>query len=285
MRLQHRQAKNARRGWAMLAVVFVVVAVATALSVMLTSSAAANRTANVTRHSNAARFRAEGGLAAAEHALLLATANMRPPASSGSVVIDGVDVSYDVTPTGFEGIETDATGIQTLRARYRIDSRASVEGAEESVHRVVDTLAVPIFQFAVFYTGDLEINPGPDMTLRGRIHTNGDLYLNCGGTLTLDSNYVHAVGDVFRDRKDQPGMSQGTVNVREWVANVFDPAEPASYAALNSIAQMLALGVDTDSGYDSAFTAGYDADGDGDYFGPRDWLPFALGALEYWDEP
>jgi hypothetical protein len=269
----------------MLAVVFAVVAVATALAVMLTSSASANRTANVTRHASAARFRAEGGLAAARRALLLASANLRAPAASGTALIDGVTVAFDVAPTGLESAETDATGIQTLRTRYRIDSRAHVHGARETVHRVVDVLAVPIFQFAVFYTGDLEINPGPDMTIRGRVHTNGDLYLNCGGTLTLDSNYVHAVGNLYRERKDQPGVSQGSVDVRAWVANTFDPSEPLDYARLNSLAQMLALGVSTDSGYDSAFTAGHDADGDGDFFGPDDWLPFALGALEYWDEP
>jgi hypothetical protein len=274
-----------RRGWAMVAVVLVIVAVSAALALMLTSSAAADRSANVTRHASAARFRAEGGLAAGQRALLEAVASWRPAPAGGMLVLDGVTVAYTLAPTGFESLETDATGIQTQRTRYRIESRAEVHGASETVRRVVDTLAVPIFQFAVFYTDDLEINPGPDMRLRGRIHTNGDLYLNSGGRLTLDSNYVHAVGNLYRERKDQPGVSQGTVDVREWVANPFDPAEPASYAALNSLAQMLAAGVVTDSGYDSAFTAGYDAEGDGDYFGPDDWLPFALGALEYWDAP
>src|SRR5262245_47097054 len=196
---RHRLGKT-RSGWAMVVTVFVIVAVATALSLMLTSSLSAHRTASVAKNSSAARFRAEGGLSAAKHALLVAVANWRPAPTGSTIEIDGIPVDYDVTPTGYERVETDATGIQTIRTRYQIDSHAAVEGAHETLHRIVDTLSVPIFQFAVFYTNDLEINPGPDMTIRGRVHTNADLYLNCGGTLTLDSNYVHAVGDLFRIR-------------------------------------------------------------------------------------
>lgn len=282
---QHRPRTGTRSGWAMVAAVFVIVAVSVALSLMLTSSLSAHRTAGVAKNSSAAHFRAEGGLSAAKRELLVAVANWLPAPTGSTVVIDDVPVGYDVTPTGYETIETDATGIRTIRTRYQIESRADVHGAHETLHRIVDALSVPIFQFAVFYTNDLEINPGPDMTIRGRVHTNADLYLNCGGTLTLDSNYVHAVGDIFRMRKDDPGTSEGTVDVREWVAAPFDPSQPALYFALNSISQMDDLGIDTESGYDSAFTVGYDADGDGSYFGPNDWLPFALGALEYWDEP
>jgi hypothetical protein len=40
-------------------------------------------------------------------------------------------------------------------------------------------------------------------------------------------------------------------------------------------AQMAALGVTTQSGYDSAFTTPIDANGDGDYTDPGDWMPGA----------
>jgi len=269
----------------MVVVILVIVAASAALALMLTSSTSANRTANVTRHSSAARFRAEGALAAAKRELLVALANWRPAPTTDVVDIDGVTASYRIEPTGFAVTDTDATGIQSTRTRYQIEGTALVQGAQETELTMVDAVAIPIFQFAVFYTDDLEINPGPDMTLTGRVHTNGDLYLNCGGTLTLDSNYVHAVGDLFRRRKDDPSRSDGTVDVREWVTNPFDPSQTSSYFSLLSKSQMSSQGVSTQSGYDSNFTTGFDAEGDGDFYGPNDWLPWALGALEYWDEP
>lgn len=84
---------------------------------------------------------------------------------------------------------------------------------------------IPLFQFIAFYAGDLEILPGPNMTLNGRIHTNGDLYLNTntGSTLSIADNpnagiysvQVSAKGDIYRGRKDttQPSPCTGTVSV------------------------------------------------------------------------
>ena len=56
----------------------------------------------------------------------------------------------------------------------------------EPVRAFLVARSTNLFQFAVFYTNDLEILPGPDMTLGGRVHCNGDIYLGCGGTLTVD---------------------------------------------------------------------------------------------------
>ncbi len=284
MKILHKRAGR-QGGWAMVLAVLVIVAAGATVVLMLTSSASANRTANVSRYSTGARFRAEGGLAAAQHTILISLANWRSVPATGTVQIDGLPVDYTITSTGFASTETDPSGIQSTHARYQVDSTAAEHGSQETLHRIVDAVTTPIFQFAVFYTGDLEINPGPNMTLAGRVHTNGDLYLNCGGTLTLNTNYVHAVGDIFRHRKDDPTRSDGTVDVREYVLNPFDLSELSSYFPLNSKSQMSALGVSTTSGYDSNFTNGFDADGDGAFYGPDDWLPFALGALEYWDEP
>ncbi|NDC37572.1 MAG: hypothetical protein EBZ48_05920 [Proteobacteria bacterium] len=74
---------------------------------------------------------------------------------------------------------------------------------------------VPLFQFAAFYNKDLEILPGPSMTLTGPIHTNGDLYLNTDSTLTIQGQ-VTTAGRLFRGRKDQ-NTATGTVRV-------FDPS-------------------------------------------------------------
>ncbi len=52
-------------------------------------------------------------------------------------------------------------------------------GARSLIHNI------PLFQFLAFYANDLEILPGPTMTLHGRIHTNSNLYLNAGATLSV----------------------------------------------------------------------------------------------------
>jgi hypothetical protein len=73
---------------------------------------------------------------------------------------------------------------------------------------------IPIFQFAVFYEYDLEIAPGADMTLGGRVHTNKDMYVQAGGDLYIDS-YMTAAGYINHGRK--PGSGQSTSNNDVWI--------------------------------------------------------------------
>ena len=43
----------------------------------------------------------------------------------------------------------------------------------------------PLFANAIFYNGDLEINPGSNMDIYGPVHTNGDLYVGAKSSATL----------------------------------------------------------------------------------------------------
>jgi hypothetical protein len=56
---------------------------------------------------------------------------------------------------------------------------------------------VPIFQFAAFYQGNLEITSSSNMTLNGPVHTNSNLHMAPGGTLTLDGS-VTAAGRIYK---------------------------------------------------------------------------------------
>ena len=76
----------------------------------------------------------------------------------------------------------------------------------------VDASVVPIYQFAVFYEGDLEIAPGPAMVLGGRVHSNADMYLESDNSLKIDS-YTTAAGDIFHGRAPHSGMAVGTGTV------------------------------------------------------------------------
>ena len=91
-----------------------------------------------------------------------------------------------------------------------------MENAKVTLSQSFETALVPIFQFAVFYDNDLEINPGPDMNLTGRVHTNSDLYLQAGTSLRMDS-YVTSAGDIHHGRKGPGGTSEGDVLIKDRV--------------------------------------------------------------------
>jgi hypothetical protein len=68
---------------------------------------------------------------------------------------------------------------------------------------------IPIFQFAAFYQGDLEITSTPDMSINGPIHSNAGIYLAPGNLLTLNGNVTYA-GGIFRSlRYRATGSSTG----------------------------------------------------------------------------
>jgi len=41
--------------------------------------------------------------------------------------------------------------------------------------RVERPSSIPVFQVAIFYNVDLEVEPGPNMTVTGRVHSNGNI--------------------------------------------------------------------------------------------------------------
>jgi hypothetical protein len=75
---------------------------------------------------------------------------------------------------------------------------------------------IPTFQHAVFYNDDLEILPGADMTLSGRIHCNQDIYSASRADLTVDSDYLRSAGAIYNERKDNPSdIMVGDVSIRK----------------------------------------------------------------------
>ncbi|WP_243093711.1 pilus assembly PilX N-terminal domain-containing protein [Thermus thalpophilus] len=106
-------------------------------------------------------------------------------------------------------------GLEAQEYRYSLFSVAlGVDGNPEAILELrFKSRLVPMFQFAAFYNKDLEILPGPDMTLNGRVHTNGDLYLNAGNDNTLTvTGQVSTAGALYRGRKDT-NTCTGTVRV------------------------------------------------------------------------
>ena len=287
-----------RRGVALLYAVFAAFTAATMVTVLLSTSMSSTRISVSKNFGGQAEYLAQGAVEVAKNLVQSEVAAWRTPPAAGTATINGTPVNYTITqisPDGVGGsnikpwvagdppvIRTDASGLQTIVTSYRIDSSVTVQGNTSTAHRLIHAEAVPVFQYAVFYNTDLEVNPGPSMTLSGRVHSNGNMHLGCGNTLTLNTNYVRAAGYIYRNRKDDPTQSTGTVAIRNWVANPFSGAEPSTYFNMNSKSQMGA--VPTTGGYDANFTGGWDGNGDGDFLDAGDWMPWGPGALAYWSQ-
>jgi hypothetical protein len=122
---------------------------------------------------------------------------------------EGEDVNcYTTIPAGQK-----YAGLNSIPYRYTVKSTSvNSEGDEEAqLGAEFDVHNIPIFQFLAFYANDLEILPGPNMNLTGRIHTNNRLYLNSNNTMTIGDRLtdpvnrfvqVTAAQGVYRGRKN-----------------------------------------------------------------------------------
>lgn len=100
--------------------------------------------------------------------------------------------------------------------RYTVHSKAldSADNVEAILELRFKSRLVPLFQFVAFYNKDLEILPGPTMTLSGPVHTNGDLYLESGATLSI-AGQVTTAGRLFRGRKNDGTCISNSVRVKD----------------------------------------------------------------------
>jgi hypothetical protein len=102
----------------------------------------------------------------------------------------------------------DYAGLNTLEYRYRVYTSAVKESnnglaskpasAQTMLQMDFNNRLIPLFQFAVFYENDLEIANGPNFTISGPVHTNGNLRLSPdGSTLTFLGNVTSAL-DMYK---------------------------------------------------------------------------------------
>jgi hypothetical protein len=213
---------------------------------------------------------AEGATEQGNKELIEAATDGAPIPTAGTFTVNGLTSDYTITPIGDQKIGSAIEGLKSLEQMYSISASSEINGMHKRVEKLVNVTQIPLFQFAIFYDNDLEMLPGPSLTIHGPIHSNGNLYLGAGATLTLDTQYVRAVGHVYRARKDSGEPTTGIVDIKVYGEN--------KYAKMES---QKSLAVASTSGYDSAFL-GFDKNGDGDYFDKGDISSWTLGALDLW---
>ncbi len=123
------------------------------------------------------------------------TVTLEPPAIPGytfltyQAELDPNVTVQSITQGPFAGL----TSLdQPLLVKASVESQS---GARSTVEVNARTQAIPLFQFGVFYDEDLELHPGPQMDLRGRVHTNAEIYVDAG-TGVYFWDMVTAAGDL-----------------------------------------------------------------------------------------
>src|SRR5271154_6810682 len=84
-------------------------------------------------------------------------------------------------------------GLQGLLTPFTLTVRADLsDGSEAKLVRTVQTVGIPVFQFGIYSGVDLSYFPGPVFNFGGRVHTNGNLWLAAGNTVTLADKVTSA---------------------------------------------------------------------------------------------
>jgi len=102
-------------------------------------------------------------------------------------------------------------GMSALETTYTLQVGALTNtGSQVKLQRTTQTVGIPLFQFGIFSQTDLSFFPGPNFNFGGRVHTNGNLFLDSGGPAnatptqtTTDQLWmaspVTASGNILRD--------------------------------------------------------------------------------------
>ncbi len=142
------------------------------------------------------------------------------------------NVNYVWTALDSEHTTLNPLGIATFIRHYRITGTAvDVNYAiPVSVNQMVALKKTYTFQHAVFYNDDLEMLPGPNMTLSGKIHSNEDIYIGTHNTFTIDSDYLYSAGSIYNQRKDSSQVMAGTVRIKNKDTGTYfamtEPGDP-----------------------------------------------------------
>jgi len=148
-------------------------------------------------------------------------------------------------------LDSKYAGLKGYVSTYSVVSHASdsasMQNVTGGVFQELQLTGIPIFQFAMYSSGDMEISCGQPFDVTGRVHSNGRLFVEPDNTLTFESG-VTAVVDVVPKRHpldtrgdpaglpaiyvltDQPHAPEpaltlpiGTTNSPEMIREIIEP--------------------------------------------------------------
>ena len=131
-------------------------------------------------------------------------------------------------PAVVTNLNSQFAGLYGLVAPYRVTAQAralnQLYNASAAVCQDIQLASLPVFQFAIFYTMNLEINPGPAMIITGKVHSNGNIYTAPVSNLEY-RDYVTYSGAIFNNR-DPSDPQYGSAKVAPvYVHSTSNPAQ------------------------------------------------------------
>jgi len=104
------------------------------------------------------------------------------------------------TATNFVVLNSAFAGLKGFASTYTVVSHArelnALQNVTGGVLQELQLARVPIFQFAMYSSGDMEISCGQPFRITGRVHANKTLYVEPDNSLTFQSD-VTAVTDIL----------------------------------------------------------------------------------------
>jgi Tfp pilus assembly protein PilX len=110
-------------------------------------------------------------------------------------------------------------------------------GASVNLTRTVEVALLPAFEFGVFCDGDCDYFAGPPFNFGGRVHTNGNLFLASGDTLTF-TDKIAAVGQIVTTQLENGWPTSTNYTGTVYVPNAAGgcPNAPGAGPAANCVA-------------------------------------------------
>ena len=87
--------------------------------------------------------------------------------ASQSTVTNSVPWGYTTLASQYDGLNAWASTYSVISSARQLNTQYVIRAGVQQDFQVA---SIPIFQFAIYYSMDLEINPGPTMSVTGRVH-------------------------------------------------------------------------------------------------------------------
>ena len=118
--------------------------------------------------------------------------------------------------TNYIVLDSTYAGLKGFASTYTIVSHATDTASPQSVTggvlQQLQLASIPIFQFAMYSSGEMEISCGQPFDITGRVHSNGELYVEPDNSLTFESSVTAVQSILFqRDPLDTRGPPSGSV--------------------------------------------------------------------------
>jgi hypothetical protein len=120
-----------------------------------------------------------------------------------------------LSPSQSTILEGQFQGLSGYESIYKITSTAQLAsnpGISSTTSQQITLETIPLFEFAIFYNLDLEMNFSPPMVITGRVHSNSNLW-SIPATSLIFSNGVTTAGGIYLT--NMPGDPSGNRGITD----------------------------------------------------------------------